>query len=266
MDTNTELQQLLLERIGLDPHRTILFEDLPEVMTAFALHIPFENSDVIGHQPSGISKEYLIQKVIKSNRGGLCYHLNRLFYLFLVDCGFNVTQHVGTVWNQQTLDKWAPNNGHIITVLHKENDGATSDFLIDVGFGLFLALKPIPLGGQEVTSRTGSYRWNVQQTEKGTHLLEAKNPNDQWRLGYAFSTDIIATEQTINTTQRLIHEDELETFNVNHLTCLLLAPEVGQAVLTGDSFTITNPSGEKDKKSVTPDERLELLKTVYKFK
>nr|CBL43367.1 TPA: arylamine N-acetyltransferase 2 [Heterostelium pallidum] len=240
-NSNTEFQKLFLRRINIDENKRIEFEDLPEVMRQFGLNIPFENSDVIGQEPCGITKQYLIEKVLVKNQGGLCYHLNRLMYFFLVECGFHVRQLVATVWNPVTNKSWATPNGHCIAMITYDGN----DYLVDVGFGLFLALAPIPFK-TVVFSRTGEYRWIPRPTEYGTHSLE-------WRP----SPDNI---------QRLIHGDTHKEFNSIPLSTILLEPSQGQATISGNSFTITKPNGEKVKELISNEKRQELLETIFKFK
>ncbi|EFA77208.1 arylamine N-acetyltransferase family protein [Heterostelium album PN500] len=260
-NNNTDFQKQFLRRINIDENKKIEFYDLPQVMRMFASNIPFENSDVIGLEPSGITKDYLIEKVLVKSQGGLCYHLNTLMYFFLTDCGFQVKQMIGTVWNQITKDRWAAPFGHCITLLTHNN----SEYLIDVGFGLFLALAPIPFQSI-ISSRTGEYRWLAKPTEYGTHSLELRpNPDEDFHLAYTFTLDQVGVE-SINKAQEIIHIDELKTFNAIPLTAILLEPSQGQATMTGDTLTITKPNGEKVKESITPEKRQELLSTMFKFK
>ncbi|EFA77209.1 arylamine N-acetyltransferase family protein [Heterostelium album PN500] len=240
-NSNTEFQKLFLRRINIDENKRIEFEDLPEVMRQFGLNIPFENSDVIGQEPCGITKQ--------------------LMYFFLVECGFHVRQLVATVWNPVTNKSWATPNGHCIAMITYDGN----DYLVDVGFGLFLALAPIPFK-TVVFSRTGEYRWIPRPTEYGTHSLEWRpSPDEDFRLGYSFTMDPI-DGKSIDNIQRLIHGDTHKEFNSIPLSTILLEPSQGQATISGNSFTITKPNGEKVKELISNEKRQELLETIFKFK
>jgi len=47
--------------------------------------------------------------------------------------------------------------------------------LVDVGFGSHLALQPIPFTGEFVTSITGDYRIETENTELGEFIFEIIN-------------------------------------------------------------------------------------------
>ena len=87
-----------------------------------------------------ISKNNLIEKLLIQKRGGLCYELNSLLYYFLMDCGFQVYKVAGTVYDLYD-NKWKPDDGHVIIILHHNN----KDYVIDAGFASHLPLHPVLL-------------------------------------------------------------------------------------------------------------------------
>src|SRR5690625_4521390 len=93
----TFFSEKFLQRIQYEEKDTISFEDLPTVMSQFAKHIPFENIDVMLNIDREMKAEQLYEKIIKQNRGGLCYELNPLFYYFLKNYGFQVYMISATV-------------------------------------------------------------------------------------------------------------------------------------------------------------------------
>ncbi|MFC7560436.1 arylamine N-acetyltransferase [Paenibacillus farraposensis] len=50
----------------------ITFENLDSVLEKTAREIPFENLCIIENRTTDITKENLIDKIIKRNEGGLC--------------------------------------------------------------------------------------------------------------------------------------------------------------------------------------------------
>lgn len=59
------------------------FEALTELQRCHKLSVPFENLSVFGKEEIIISKDWLFDKVVRRERGGLCYELNSLYSLLL---------------------------------------------------------------------------------------------------------------------------------------------------------------------------------------
>ena len=147
----------------------VSFEDLSNIMYAMAQTVPFENLNILENNFTEISKENLKEKILVNNRGGLCYELNPTMYYFLKDAGFDVYLVSGTVYNAAN-SIWAVDSGHIATVLKHHNEL----YLIEVGFGSYLPLAPVPFSGEVVQSVTGDYRIRKEMTEKGNYMLEMR--------------------------------------------------------------------------------------------
>ncbi|MBL1705334.1 arylamine N-acetyltransferase, partial [Klebsiella pneumoniae] len=80
----------------------------------------------------------------------------------------------GTVYNAAN-SIWAVDSGHIATILKHHNEL----YLIEVGFGSYLPLAPVPFSGEVVQSVTGDYRIRKEMTEKGNYMLEMRK-NDEF--------------------------------------------------------------------------------------
>ena len=96
-------------------------------------------------------------------------------YYFLKDAGFDVYLVSGTVYNAAN-SIWAVDSGHIATVLKHHNEL----YLIEVGFGSYLPLAPVPFSGEVVQSVTGDYRIRKEMTEKGNYMLEMRKNDEFW--------------------------------------------------------------------------------------
>lgn len=145
------------------------FEDLHTILLQMGHLLSYENIDIMEGNTKEFSRENIEEKLLLKNRGGLCYEINSLLYYFLCDCGFNVYQIAGTLYDPKTR-KWNHDDGHVLIVLQHRNE----KYIIDAGFVSYLSLHPVPFHGDSVTSVTGEYRVRKQNTEKGTHVLEMK--------------------------------------------------------------------------------------------
>ncbi|WP_436664397.1 arylamine N-acetyltransferase [Alicyclobacillus acidoterrestris] len=83
------LRTLFLNRIGVPESENVTFENLDMILEKTARTIPFENLCIMENRTTDITPDNLIDKILKRNEGGLCYELNTIFYLFLIENGFN---------------------------------------------------------------------------------------------------------------------------------------------------------------------------------
>ncbi len=101
--------------------------------------------------------------MVKEPHGGLCYDLNGLLYFILKDAGFDVKLIRGTVWK----NGWA-RPAHMRPYFFPPGN----EYIADAGFGLNLAMRPVPMSGDETVSAAGAFRVRIEETEFGTYLLE----------------------------------------------------------------------------------------------
>lgn len=115
-----------LERIGYHGNGNPCPETLIELQQLHVYHVLFENLDLLGDSfVPNLDKEFLFDKIVKQNRGGVCYELNTSFYNLLTSMGFSAHQISGSV--QPGEDMYS----HVATLVHFD-DG---DCIADVGFG-----------------------------------------------------------------------------------------------------------------------------------
>ncbi|MBE5106203.1 arylamine N-acetyltransferase [Bacillus thuringiensis] len=258
----TDFQKQFFARLNIEETKTVSFEDLSHIMYAMAQTVPFENLNVLENNFKEISKENLKEKILVKNRGGLCYELNPTMYYFLKDTGFTVHLVSGTVYNAAN-SIWAVDSGHIATVLKHHHEL----YLIEVGFGSYLPLAPVPFSGEVVHSVTGDYRIRKETTEKGNYILEMRKNNEfldqsstaDWTLGYAFYLEE-GNEEKANAAQKIIVEHEESPFN--KVPLIVKLTEDGHASLTKDSFSLTK-NGKKIKETVTDEQYANFLHSKF---
>ena len=161
-----------LKRIGLEEDAVRGEKDadmLEKLIWAQLTHIPFEDMEVYDEDkvPS-IEEEDIYHKIVEMNRGGYCFELNKLFYLFLDAAGFEVWPvAVRIIWQRPRT----PAISHRATVVKI----GEKKYLADVGYG-----GPGPKGSLELSDtvqqiRDGAFRvtvpkpgfWQVERTYQG---------------------------------------------------------------------------------------------------
>src|SRR5699024_7949001 len=144
-------------------------------------------------------------------------------YYVLKELGFSVSMFAGTVGERNSpLQKT-----HIAILLQHENE----KYVIDVGFGSNLSLKPLPFTGEFVTSVTGSYRI-VRSEENDDEFIYEKYVNNERASRYFFTLDPI-DEAHVNHVKDLIMTHPKSNFNKSLL--LIKITEQGHMTLTDHS-------------------------------
>ncbi|KYR00435.1 arylamine N-acetyltransferase family protein [Tieghemostelium lacteum] len=271
----TAYQILFFKRFNLDVNKysdqngrmKIKFEDLAFIMESVAYNAPFENLEVIyGKYKDHVTRETVEDKILVRYSGGLCYQMNTMFYYFLLDCGFNVRMVRASVLNAETLTKRLP-HGHVANVIIHQN----KSYLIEVGYGNFHAMQPIPINEftydnsnnnnnnntilEQVQSITGQYRTYKKKTHLGSYILEKRRNDDfivesdkHWNLAYSYYMEDPIQLDQVDQIQNIVLEDQTFAFNKRIMVCQLIKA-IGQVVLTAESLTITTFNGEKSKVS-----------------
>lgn len=90
-----DLNKLFRQRIGISHEQPITFENIHLILEKIAMTIPFENLSIIENRTAPITKQNLIEKILNRNEGGMCYELNPILYLFLVENGLDVSLEMG---------------------------------------------------------------------------------------------------------------------------------------------------------------------------
>ncbi|MFP7232865.1 arylamine N-acetyltransferase [Bacillus subtilis] len=237
------------QKIGWEKDH-VSFGDLPLFLEAMAYRFPFENRAVLAKEKYKVTKEELWRRLVKEQHGGLCYDLNGFLYFVLHEAGFNVKLIRGTVYAGDQ-DEWALDGTHAAVWLSAEK----GDYIVDIGFGINLALQPILLSGETVQSPVGSFRIKEEETEKGSHVL-LMDKGEGWQIGYAFSLEE-SDPGDLDDMKNLIHSHEKSPFNKS-LLASKLTPN-GRMVMSDRHFTIHENGGEGQKRDIAPSEFEEKL-------
>ncbi|MGF7534322.1 arylamine N-acetyltransferase [Bacillus mexicanus] len=232
----------------------VSFNDLPLFLQAMAYRFPFENRAVLAKENYKVTKKELWRRLVKDQHGGLCYDLNGLLYFILREAGFHVKLIRGTVYAGH-LEDWALEGSHAAVWLSAEK----GDYIVDTGFGINLALQPIPLSGETVQSPVGSFRVKEEETEMGSHVL-LMDKGEGWQIGYAFTLEE-SDPGDLDDMKDMIHSHEKSPFNKSPLASKL-TPK-GRMVMSDRHFTIHENGGEGQKSDIAPSEFEEKLNTHF---
>ncbi|WP_408009939.1 arylamine N-acetyltransferase family protein [Pseudalkalibacillus sp. A8] len=206
------MDALFRKRIGLSEEEPITFEKLDEVLEKTARTIPFENLRIMNQETFDITNESLIDKMLARNEGGLCYELNGLLYLFLLENDFDVTLVRGDVFNSDTGEWTKLGRTHVAIILRHEGQ----DYLVDTGFGGNLPLKPVPMNGEVVTSSNGQFKVEASKSDYGDYVLTLKlaDKDKDWRIGHIIdSKKPVKNLSEFNEIQKVLIEDDRSPFN-----------------------------------------------------
>jgi N-hydroxyarylamine O-acetyltransferase len=230
----SELNTLFRRRLGISQNEQITFQRLSSILEKTAKTIPFENLCILKNQTNEITRENLINKMLRKTEGGLCYELNSIFYLFLIENGFDCALARGVVYKDPTSGYFNLGRTHVTILLCYEG----KRYLIDTGFGGNLPLVPVPFSGDTVGSDNGEFRIKKEDTEHGDYIFEMKlkYKDADWRIGYAFdSQKTIKDISEFNRIQTIIAKNEESPFNKTPLVTKLV--DGGNITLTNNTFT-----------------------------
>lgn len=175
------------------------------VLQKFAEWFPFENVDALVGDQEDITAEFLTNKMVRGQRGGLCYEINPLLLLVLQELGFDAKLGAATVKND---GKWSLDRTHALVLLHLDE----KKYIADSGFGNRLALSPLPLNGETVVSPAGAFRLRTHKTEKGEIVMECLNNEGQWFVCYAFDWETVPWGK-LSEMKQVIHTHPHSPFN-----------------------------------------------------
>ena len=258
------LDLLFRQRIGFNSKSALTFDDLPALLTATSLALPFENLAVIERRGLSVNRENLIEKLLVRNEGGLCYELNPLLYFFLLENGFDVSMRRGIVFSAETKTFAGTGPTHVTILL--QHAGQT--YLVDTGFGGYLPLRAVPLNGDTVVSSNGEFRIRPATGENAEHgdlafELKQRHKDDDWRVGYVFDSLQPITTTECEEIQQVIAEHPASLFNKRPLVTRLT--ERGSVTLTDTSLTVLE-NGNVTKGSVSYEQFCELLTLHFGLK
>lgn len=238
-----------LRRIGIDKVEEANEKTLAHLQLQHMLHIPFENLDVMRNVPIPLDVTTYYEKVVSNHRGGFCYELNGLFNWLLHNVGFTNHLVAGTV--RRPDGGWAKEGSHAAQIVELDQP-----YLVDVGFG-DSARVPIPLTGELREDVSGVYR-AVQVKD---HIFDLQRADGDANYNTLLRFDI--------TPKELPDFEEVCRFNQtspeSHFTqkeLVTIATPDGRITLS-DNHLITTRNGEKQKATVSEDEKPAILQQFF---
>jgi len=249
---------LFRNRLDIPLERKITFENLHEVLERTAKMIPFENMRIMAEKTTEITKEYLINKLLVQKEGGLCYELNSILNLFLIENNFNAVMVRGIVYDHMNQQWNKVGQTHVTNLIYHNGQS----YLVDTGFGGNLPLKPVPLNGEAVVSENGEFRVERMESEQGDYLfyMKLKYKDSDWKIGYAFDSKNTVSFATLNEVQKKIVEHPESPFNKKPL--LTRITDKGNVILSENSF-IEWADGEMKKQEIDENQFQELKKAYF---
>ncbi|CAN7494995.1 arylamine N-acetyltransferase [Rossellomorea sp. LjRoot5] len=249
------LDKLFRKRIQYSSADPVTFQDLDIILEKMANHIPFENVCIVEGRSRKLTKDNLLNKMLLMNEGGLCYELNSLLYLFLIESGFEASLIQGAVYDHALGTFGRIGRTHVaVKVCHEKQY-----YILDGGFGGNIPMKPVPLSGETVSSANGEFRIRAGKTAYGDYRLEMKlkHKDTDWRTGYAFdSKRTIKDVRFLDDVRVTVEEHPDSPFN-KHLL-LTKRTDDGSVTLTDTSFTQWE-KGNVKKSEINSEEYQELL-------
>lgn len=141
--------------------------------------IPFENLNPLAGLPVRIDLANVVEKLVRSRRGGYCFEHNTLFHAVLATFGFDVTPLAARVLMGQPEDAQVAQTHKL---LHVTCEG--EDLIADVGFGGMTLTGPVRLVA-DLEQATPHEPYRLDRTGEDW-WLRAKVAGD-WRLLYRFT-------------------------------------------------------------------------------
>ena len=174
------------------------------LVRAHALSIPFENLDVALTVPVSLAPADLLSKLVDRNRGGFCLEMNGLLSYALQTLGYTVRLRHARVWLRHAAytprEPPHPRQHQVLVVRCAAaaagggggggkggEEDASSDFLVDVGFGGGGPAEPLPLraGGPPVRTAGDLFRLDAGGAGEDTHILWGCQAG-AWKRLYSF--------------------------------------------------------------------------------
>lgn len=179
-ETKSKLKQVdlvaYLERLELI-QQPVDLSFLKKIHKAHLLNLPFENLDIHYGRKISLDTDFLFQKIIIEQRGGLCYELNILLYHFLSQLGYDCFLVAAQVYK---IGKWSPEFDHAMIVVSIGED----HWLVDVGFGKHFVEPKKLISSSPQLDYTRYYKF--EHNDDGKWELRYSMDNAQYEAIYRF--------------------------------------------------------------------------------
>lgn len=236
--TNAQYVSEYLDRIHYQGSTAPCLKTLIELQRCHLYHVPFENLELLkdDFEPN-LSREYLFDKIVRQNRGGVCHELNTSFYYLLTAMGFDAHQ----IGGRSYLDK--PMTGHAFTLIHLPE----GDFTADVGYGDD-AVPPLNLTTRESVEDYFARFW-IEDDAEGFLRMYLQRPGEEPAFQYQFSPKPMVTEDFIDTFRETATKGI--TFFAEEYFCCRYRP-AGKALLLRGVLTVTEGNTVVEQRTIAP--------------
>ena len=213
------------ERVGLTTGSGASVSRLEDLQSAQIHTLPYENFDVLLDREINLGVDHLVNKMVRSARGGYCFELNGLFKAVLEAEGFQVRTLLARVHllNEPT------GRGHQVALVAIGGQ----EWIVDVGNGAYCPRQPLPFEHGLETSHNG-LPLRIVDHELG-HMLQAKEEAG-WKDIYSFDlTPVVPADIDYGNHFTSTHP---QSFFRSARIAVLFDPN-GQSVVFNDTCTIS---------------------------
>ncbi len=219
-------------------------ELLRELQLRHLRTVPFENLSVHLGEEIVLEEERLLDKVVGAGRGGICYELNGAFGTLLGALGFEVTLLAGRVHGEEGR-LGIPYDHLALRVRTVDGD----EWLADVGFGA-LSHWPLAFGERGEQEDPGGTFRIVSAGPDGADLDVVMGGRAQYRLETRSRVlgDFVAGAWW--------HSTSPSSHFTQSLVCSRLTQDGGRITLSGHTFKVTGPGGEREEWEMDTDEEV----------
>ncbi|ERJ12166.1 arylamine N-acetyltransferase family protein [Haloplasma contractile] len=167
-----------LKRIGLNHNIDVTLDTLKKIHRQHLLTVPFENLDIHIKGELNTDSESLFKKIVKQNRGGICYELNWLFHRLLKEIGFQTTVVGAKVASEKDNGTYFD---HVVVIV----DLNETKYLVDVGFGKHF-LEPVTFVENSVYKDPKGLFKLVKKDDNLYVLTNYNEKSDSYKEAYTF--------------------------------------------------------------------------------
>lgn len=169
MDTQ-QIVDNYLKSLNIDPDIKTL-DDISKLADAHLKAYPFGNPKILLGESVPVDLEGVYNNLVVNSRGGYCFEHNKLMYETLKHKGFEVTEHLARVVNNEAPR--APLT-HRVTLLYYQGD----TYLVDVGVGFRSPSVVVKLDSSEESSEPAISHLGIEyevfpvDADKGVYTMQ----------------------------------------------------------------------------------------------
>ncbi|MGP0567229.1 MULTISPECIES: arylamine N-acetyltransferase family protein [unclassified Nitrospina] len=153
---------------------------LTALHTAHTLNVPFENLDLYLGRAISLEPGALFEKIVTQRRGGWCFEMNGLFVRVLKTLGFEFTLLAARVFDEDDIP--GPRSHQLQLVR-----AGGRDWVVDVGFGGFGLIAPVPLEAETVHKQFAQ-EFRLVRDPAGGYILQTRL-DGKWDSQYVFTLE-----------------------------------------------------------------------------